>query len=112
MQNSGDLGLLRRLLGEGLRALEGKGSEPDRLACCWVCGRLLLWVRAADLEGVDLRGLAHRLGDLGEPSGRIHPDAHARAVAAAAALQEVTAALVAAGGRPGDPEQPARVVIV
>ena len=90
MQNSGDLGLLRRLLGEGLRALEGKGSEPDRLACCWV--------QAADLERVDLEGLAHLLGDLGEPPGRVHPDAHARAAAAATARVELAAALSAAGG--------------
>lgn len=65
MQSGGDLGLLRRLLREGLGALDGE--EPDRIACCWVCRRLLLWVQYADLEGVDLEGLAGLLGDLGEP---------------------------------------------
>lgn len=112
MQNGGDLGLLRRLLHEGLGGLQ-EGQEPDRVACCWVCRRLLLWVQAADLEGVDLRGLAGLLGDLGEPLGRIYPDADARAVAAATARVELAAALSAAGGRPAaEPDAPARVVIV
>jgi hypothetical protein len=111
MQNGGDLGLLRRLLREGLRGLPD-GADPDRLACCWTCRRLLLWVQSADLEGVDLRGLAGRMGDLGEPPGRIYPDDAARAGAAATARVELAAALAAAGGRPDDHEQPARVVIV
>ena len=110
MRNGGDLGLLRRLLRQGLDGLQG---EPDRVACCWACRRLLLWSQYAALEGVDLVGLAHLLGDLGEPAGRMYPDAPARARAAATALQEVTAALVAAGGRPDDPpDPPASVVIV
>ena len=97
MQSSGDLGLLRRLLGEGLRALEGEDSEPDRLACCWVCRRLLLWCQAGELAGLDLEGLAGLLGDLGEPVGRIYADRPARALAAATARVELARALSAAG---------------
>jgi len=111
MQSGGDLGLLRRLLREGLAALQG--AEPDRLACCWVCRRLLLWLQSAELQGVDLDALAGLVGDLGEPPGRIYADASARAAAAATARQDLTAALVAAGGRPDDEQDaPARVVIV
>jgi hypothetical protein len=112
MQNGGDLGLLRKLLREGLRGLQ-ESTEPDRIACCWVCGRLLRWAQYAELEGVDLRGLAGLLGDLGEPAGRVYPDAPARAGAAATARLALAAALTAAGGL-ADPEaeQPARVVIV
>jgi hypothetical protein len=111
MQSGGDLGLLRRLLREGLDGL--KSSEPDRVACCWICGRLLRWAQYADLEGVDIQGLAHLLGDLGEPAGRIHPDAPARAQAAATARVELAAALLAAGGRPDDgPDPTPRAVIV
>jgi len=107
MQNGGDLVLLR----EGLAALEG--AEPNRVGCCWVCRRLLLWSQYASLGRVDLVGLAHLLGDLGEPAGRMYPDAPARAKAAATARVEVAAALIAAGGRPDDePDAPARVVIV
>lgn len=97
MLNGGDLGLLRHLLGEGLRALD-EGPEPDRLACWWVCGRLLAWSQYAEIEGFDLAGLAHLLGDLGEPPGRVYPDPNARAVAAASARVELAAALAAAGG--------------
>lgn len=111
MQSGGDLGMLRRLLREGLRGLQ-EGAEVDRLACCWVCRRLLLWVQYADLDGVDLRGLAGLMGDLGEPAGRIYPDASARALAAATARVELAAALAAAGGLDEPDEQPARVVIV
>jgi hypothetical protein len=111
MQSGGDLGLLRQLLNQGLDGL--KGEEPNRVACCWVCRRLLLWCQYAELEGVDLAGLAHLLGDLGEPAGRMYQDAPARARAVATALQEVTVALAAAGGRPDDlPDSPAEVVIV
>lgn len=112
MQNGGDLGLLRRLLREGLQGVQ-EGAELDRVACCWACRRLLLWSQYAALEGVDLPGLAHLLGDLGEPPGRMYPDAPARAMAAATARVELAAALVAAGGRPDDePDPPARVVVV
>ncbi|MGV1010182.1 MAG: hypothetical protein ACOYBY_16505 [Dermatophilaceae bacterium] len=112
MQNGGDLGLLRKILREGLAGLQ-EGAEVDRVACCWVCRRLLLWVQYADLERVDLRGLAGLVGDLGEPLGRVYPDADARALAAATARVELAAALVAAGGRPDDePDRPARVVVV
>jgi len=102
MQNGGDLGLLRKLLREGLRGL--KGAEPDRLACCWVCRRLLQWNQYAGLEGVDLAGLAHLLGDLGEPPGRMYSDATTRARAAATARREVAAALPA--GSAPDPKSP------
>jgi len=47
---------------------------------------------------MDLRGLAGLVGDLGEPLGRIYPDADARAVAAATARVGLAAALSAAGG--------------
>jgi hypothetical protein len=110
MQNGGDLGLLRRLLREGLDGLQGE--EPDRIACCWACGRLLQWCQYAELEGVDLRGLAGLLGDLGEPPGRMYPDVAARAVAADTARREIAAALVAAGGRVDVPEPAPRVVVV
>jgi len=112
MQNGGDLGMLRKILHEGLAGLQ-EGAEPNRIACLWVCRRLLRWSQYADLEGVDMAGLAHLLGDLGEPPGRVYPDPNARAVAAATARTELAAALVAAGGRPDDePDAPARVVIV
>ena len=111
MQNGGDLGMLRKILHEGLAGLQ-EGAEPNRIACLWVCRRLLRWSQYAELEGIDLTGLAGRLGDLGDPPGRIHPDAPARALAAATARAELAAALAAAGGRPDDPEQPAQVVIV
>lgn len=96
MQNGGDLVTLRRILREGLAALEG--AEPNRVGCCWVCRRLLLWSQYASLGRVDLVGLAHLLGDLGEPAGRMYPDAPARAVAAATARVELAAALSVAGG--------------
>ena len=70
MQSCGDLGLLRRLLRAGLRGLQDD-AEPDRITCLWCCRRLLLWAQYAELEGVDLRGLAGLLGDLGEPAGRV-----------------------------------------
>ena len=111
MQHGGDLGMLRKLLLAGLAGLQ-EGAEPDRIACLWVCRRLLLWAQYAELEGIDLTGLAGRLGDLGEPAGRIHPDAQGRALAAATARRELAAALAAAGGRPEDHEQAAQVVIV
>ena len=97
MQNSRDLGMLRTLLREGLRGLQ-EDHDVDRLACSWTCRRLLRWSQAGALAGVDLEGLAHRLGDLGEPLGRIDPDGPARAVAAATARVALAAALSAAGG--------------
>lgn len=105
-QNGGDLELLRRLLREGLQGVQ-EGAEPDRVACCWVCRRLLLWVQYADLAGVDLEGLAHLLGDLGEPPGRVHHNAHARAAAAATARVELAAALSTAGSCSGIVQEPA-----
>lgn len=84
--------MLRKVLGQGLDALN-EGTEPDRLACCWVCRRLLQWSQYADLEGVDLGGLAGLLGDLGEPAGRIYPNAPTRAQAAATARVKLAAAL-------------------